>query len=174
MYQGEQQDTYFLDKVAAEVAPEGFDLIIDDGSHIGQYTRLAFWHLYTKHLKPGALYFIEDWGTGYWSTYPDGKHYEPKAPDFAWHEKILNALAKNNLVNKITLLKKIIGKLRYTQVKNQFSSHQYGMVGFVKELVDECGIAQITDERFGIKNRKKSQIEWMRISLGHVIVKKPE
>jgi len=172
-YQGEQQDYEFLDKLAAEVAPQGFDVIIDDGSHIGQYTRLAFWHLYRNHLKPGGLYFIEDWGTGYWTNYPDGRLYYPQPIDFAWHEKILNALAKNSFIKQNTLLKKIVGKLRYTKVKNHFPSHQYGMVGFIKELIDECGAPDITDERFGTKNKRESQIEWMRVSVGHVIVKKP-
>jgi spermidine synthase len=65
-YQGEQQDRLLLDRIGREQAPEGFDVIIDDASHIGQLTRLSFWHLYQNHLKPGGFYFIEDWGTGYW------------------------------------------------------------------------------------------------------------
>src|SRR4029077_9164837 len=34
-YQGMQQDTGLLDRIARETAPEGFDVIIDDCSHIG-------------------------------------------------------------------------------------------------------------------------------------------
>jgi spermidine synthase len=53
--------------VARKTAPEGFDIIIDDASHFGDLTKIAFWHLFDNHLKPSGLYVIEDWGTGYWS-----------------------------------------------------------------------------------------------------------
>jgi len=73
LFQGSQADTTFLSKVAARIAPEGFDIIIDDASHFGDLTKIAFWHLFENHLKLGGLYVIEDWGTGYWSDWPDGK-----------------------------------------------------------------------------------------------------
>lgn len=34
-YQGEQQDTALLDRIRREQAPDGFDVIIDDASHVG-------------------------------------------------------------------------------------------------------------------------------------------
>ena len=54
IYQGEQQDRAFLDRVRQEVAPDGFDIIIDDASHIGLYTRESFWHLFDNHLVNGG------------------------------------------------------------------------------------------------------------------------
>jgi len=63
--------------VARKTAPEGFDIIIDDASHFGDLTKIAFWHLFDNHLKPSGLYVIEDWGTGYWSDWTDGKTYRP-------------------------------------------------------------------------------------------------
>ncbi len=110
IYQGSQQDTSFLDRVADEVAPDGFDVVIDDAAHIGEYSRICFWHLFLNHLKPGGMYVIEDWGTGYWDSFPDGKHYEAQA-----------------------------GCDDGDSPQVRFPSHDYGMVGFVKELVDECG-----------------------------------
>ena len=74
VYQGEQQDRDLLDRIAADVAPGGFDIIIDDASHIGQFTRISFWHLFKHHLKPGGLYFVEDWGCSYFRNFPDGKN----------------------------------------------------------------------------------------------------
>jgi len=62
----------FLSEVACKTAPEGFDIIIDDASHLGKLTKIAFWHLFETHLKGGGFYVIEDWGTGYWSDWPDG------------------------------------------------------------------------------------------------------
>jgi hypothetical protein len=65
LFEGNQADTAFLSEVAIRTAPEGFDIIIDDASHIGELTRTAFWYLFDHRLKPGGLYAIEDWGTGY-------------------------------------------------------------------------------------------------------------
>ena len=78
VFQGDQADTAFLSKVASRTAPDGFDIIIDDASHIGELTKATFWHLFDRHLKPGGLYAIEDWGTGYLDDFPDGKRFEPK------------------------------------------------------------------------------------------------
>ena len=64
---------------ARKTAPEGFDIIIDDASHFGDLTKIAFWHLLDNHLKPSGLYVIEDWGTGYWSDWPGGKSDRPRS-----------------------------------------------------------------------------------------------
>src|SRR5687767_3366107 len=75
VYQGMQQDTALLDRIAQETAPEGFDVIIDDCSHIGELTRLSFWHLFDNHLKPGGLFVIEDWSCSYWDSWFDGTRF---------------------------------------------------------------------------------------------------
>ena len=62
VFEGSQADPKFLSVVADEIAPEGFDIIIDDASHIGGLTKIAFWHLFDNHLKTNGLYVIEDWG----------------------------------------------------------------------------------------------------------------
>jgi hypothetical protein len=54
---GSQNDSEFLSKVAEQHG--GFDVIIDDGSHINQYTINAFNTLW-PHLKSGGSYIIED------------------------------------------------------------------------------------------------------------------
>ncbi|WP_439631164.1 class I SAM-dependent methyltransferase [Gemmata sp.] len=173
-FQGEQQDPVVLDRIAAEVAPDGFDVVIDDASHVGQFTRLSFWHLYEHHLKPGGLYFIEDWGTGYWPDYPDGRHYTPPEPVFSRRERVFNALAPRPWVRGSRALRKAVGYLRWNWVQARFPSHDYGMVGFVKELVDECGAADRTHHQFGRGTPRASRLEWVRVSHGHVIVKKPD
>lgn len=95
IYSGRQEDTALLSRIAKEVAPDGFDIVIDDASHIAAPTRASFWHLFDNHLKPGGLFAIEDWGTGYWERWPDGSALKPGVP------------------------------------------HTAGMVGLVKELIDE-------------------------------------
>ncbi len=54
VYPGKQQDKALLDRIAKENAPDGFDIIIDDCSHIGEITKTTFWHPFNKHLKPGG------------------------------------------------------------------------------------------------------------------------
>jgi len=102
IYQGRQEDTSVLSRIAAEVAPDGFDIVIDDASHIAGPTRAGFWHLFDNHLKPGGLFAIEDWGTGYWERWPDGRAWRAGEP------------------------------------------HHAGMVGFIKELIDEQGAHDLT------------------------------
>lgn len=124
LYQGFQQDLEFLDKVGQETAPDGFDIIIDDASHMGELTGISFWHLFDNHLKPGGIYCIEDWRTGYWDDWVDGKKYR-----FLSHQH--------------TFLEKVIA--RVLRHKRKFPSHLYGMVGLIKQLVDELGMDAITD-----------------------------
>jgi SAM-dependent methyltransferase len=75
VYQGYQQDPDVLDRLAAEVAPDGFDVVVDDASHLGEYTRDSFWYLFRHHLKPGGIYVIDDWGCAYSNDWADGHRY---------------------------------------------------------------------------------------------------
>jgi len=61
---------YFLQKTL-EIPGYTFDFIIDDCSHRAAETSISFWHLFHDHLRPGGIYAIEDWGTGYWSDFGD-------------------------------------------------------------------------------------------------------
>ena len=63
-YAGDQADEKLLIEICEKNAPEGFDIIIDDASHIGELTRKSFRYLF-KYLKSGGIYVIEDWFTGY-------------------------------------------------------------------------------------------------------------
>jgi SAM-dependent methyltransferase len=58
-------------------------------------------------LKPGGFYVVEDWATGYWADWPDGGLFEDLALDHGG------------------------------PVPKRIPTHDYGMVGFVKHLVDE-------------------------------------
>jgi hypothetical protein len=55
VFEGSQADTRFLSEVAVKTAPEGFDIIIDDASHIGKIKRTTFQNLFYHHLKPEEL-----------------------------------------------------------------------------------------------------------------------
>jgi hypothetical protein len=136
VFEGKQQDPGFLSRVASTIAPEGFDIIIDDASHFADVTKLTFWHLFEHHLKPGGLYAIEDWGTGYLDDWPDGRRFNPRLP-------ILRRIR--------SLLPESLRK----RIKAPFPCHAYGMVGFIKELVDEQGADSIAAGRKAPPRRSK-------------------
>lgn len=177
IYQGGQQDTELLDRVARECAPEGFDVIIDDCSHVGELARVSFWHLFENHLKPGGLYVIEDWGTGYWNFWPDGVHYRPRRRRAALNpvryrlSRVATRLY-NGPLGRLPLAGRIASAAKRTLQTGLYKSHDYGMVGFVKELVDELGAADITHPDFGLGPHRPSRFREMKLSTSHLIVVK--
>ncbi|MGV7222856.1 MAG: class I SAM-dependent methyltransferase [Nitrospinales bacterium] len=175
MYTGLQQDKEFLDHVCRESAPDGFDVIIDDCSHIGELTRISFWHLFNNHLKPGGIYVIEDWGTGYWDTYSDGRRFKSAflnyrtSPSEAMQRGIISAYKR---AGKKPFLKNMLNQVMIRIVPKKFQNHNFGMVGFIKSLVDECGIADITHQKFGVPPQRQSKFKKMQISHGQVFIVK--
>jgi hypothetical protein len=91
---------------AGKIAGGAFDVIIDDASHIGYLTKRALCYLFPRWLKPGGHYVIEDIGTAFLPEYPDSATYV----DPPWDDAAPDA--------------------------RLFKSHQLGMVGVVKQLID--------------------------------------
>ena len=139
IFQGDQTDVEFLSRVAAEIAPTGYDIIIDDASHIGLKTKKSFWHLFDNHLKCGGYYFIEDWGTGYWDSYPDGRVFD---------------LDTNHCDME------------------SLESHTSGMVGFIKQLVDEVAASDVTRKNRLNLMQRQSKFQSMTIFPGIVVIHK--
>jgi hypothetical protein len=174
-YQGAQEDTGLLDRIAAEAAPDGFDIIIDDCSHIGVLSRVSFWHLFDNYLKSGGLYIIEDWGTGYWDHWVDGVSYRPGRKTFnhTWYRLIrgIARLQRNRFLNRIPLLKSFLRRAKAAAIKRDYHAHEYGMVGFIKELVDELGMADIGAATAG-GPRLHAKFREMRLFHSHLFVTK--
>jgi hypothetical protein len=105
--QANQIDTTRLVQICNQHAPEGLDVVIDDASHIGAFSRITFSILFPR-LNSNGYYFVEDWGTGYWDDWVDGSRYQRFEPGRGNHD-----------------------------VPLRIPSHDSGMVGFVKELLDE-------------------------------------
>lgn len=170
VYQGEQQDTELLDRIARETAPEGFDVIIDDCSHIGELTRVSFWHLFDNHLKSGGLFVIEDWSASYWDSWPDGVAFTPDSHHafnptmFRLRSAVANAQKRMPALNPLFRFAKRVLNHR------QFRSHEYGLVGFIKELVDECGMADITRADRGTPPYRPSKFKELRVKPGQVFI----
>jgi hypothetical protein len=114
---GDQSDAELMRHIRDDHAPNGFDVIIDDASHIGTTTARSLQALYTEHLCPGGLYCIEDWGTGY-------------LPD--WHDG-------GRLTSPLDVM-----NLDSTQIPMDgrddalvaMPSHDMGLVGVIKRLID--------------------------------------
>jgi hypothetical protein len=152
LYEGNQEDLQLLSRVADEKASEGFDIIIDDASHVGESSKKTFWHLFEKHLKVGGIYAIEDWGTGYWNDWPDGMSYAK------------GKSIESNFWNTSEFTNK--------DIKIPYYSHNYGMVGLVKQLVDELGAPNITRGRMFGTPKRFSKFERITITPSIVFIKK--
>lgn len=170
-YQGSQDDHVLLDHLIHECAPEGFDIVVDDASHVGTLSRASFQYLF-KHLKQGGIYVIEDWGTGYWKTWPDGAVYRPaRSRQFDTNRSFLLLMLRR-------LVKRLPGLSKWLQPREEtdsnFASHNFGMAGFIKELVDEVAWTDIAHPQFGNDQLEQrfSRIKEMTIYPGHVFVTK--
>ena len=173
-YQGMQQDTALLDRIAREQAPTGFDIVIDDCAHIGVLARASFWHLFDHHLKSGGVYVIEDWGTGYWDEWVDGIGYRARPQAFSpvlyRATRAVARLRQSRALRRVPLAGRMLSRLKAAVLKTQYHSHDYGMVGFVKELVDELGMADITHPQFGRTPHRPSKFRELRISPSHLFI----
>lgn len=170
-YRGSQEDDALLDTIADECAPDGFDIVIDDASHIGTLSRASFRNLFSRHLKSSGIYVVEDWGTGYWDSWPDGQAYRAG-----------NQQQHPTSVEKFSPLKRLIKRISWARrtsvpqhhIDPNFGSHNFGMVGFVKELVDEVGWQDITYPGRGNVDlpRHTPTIREMTVYPGHIFLVK--
>ena len=137
---GDQRNGEQLANFSDRYAPDGWDIVIDDASHYGSWSSLSFKALYPK-LKAGGLYVVEDWQTGYWDDWEDGSRYQ-------FIE--LNVLPDH--------------------VPPRVPSHDTGMVGFVKSLVDELVNRPVGNRYSQIGYPMK--FDWMHINDAFAVLKK--
>jgi SAM-dependent methyltransferase len=151
VYQGDQRDLGLLDRIGVDCAPDGFDIIIDDASHIAEFTKASFWHLFEHHLKPGGAYVIEDWRVGYWEAWDDGARYRPPGATRVWPHRLSPK----------------------PRPRSTFPSHDYGLVGFTKQLMDELGMDAITNPARGAPPPQRlPRFRRMEICPGQVFIVK--
>ncbi|MDK9703227.1 MAG: class I SAM-dependent methyltransferase [Sulfuritalea sp.] len=115
--QCDQTDEARLRAICEEHFANGLDLVIEDASHIGHLSKLTF-DIVFPHVRSGGLYIVEDWGSGYWETWPDGGRFtDCKVPG------------------------------NTARIAKTIRSHDSGMVGFVKSLVDYTATGDIASDR---------------------------
>jgi cephalosporin hydroxylase len=137
---GDQRNTAQLAAISERHAPSGWDIVIDDASHYGGWSLLSFQALFPR-LKNGGLYIVEDWATGYYDDWPDGSRFQRFPVDGP-----------------------------DSHIPRRLVSHDTGMVGFVKSLVDDVADRPISTRASHIAY--PSLFEFMNITPGFVILKK--
>jgi hypothetical protein len=142
-----------MQHIREQHAPQGFDVIVDDASHFGITTARSLQVLYSQHLRAGGLYCIEDWGTGYMPNWHDGG--QIAAPvDIAHLDSAATPMGTE------------------TATPVPMPSHDLGMVGLVKRLVDHVasGTARAAQpDAIG----EVLAIESMTVQDGIVVLRKP-
>ncbi|MEA2637909.1 MAG: hypothetical protein QOE18_966, partial [Chloroflexota bacterium] len=151
--EGDQADPALMRRLRDTHAPAGFEVIVDDASHMGVTTARSLQVLYPEHLRPGGLYCIEDWGTGY-------------LPD--WHDggRLAERLDVTNLDSSDAPI------LAEGPSPVLMSSHPMGMVGLTKRLVDHTArktAAWAQPDAVG----EALEIETMTVCDGIVALRKP-
>jgi SAM-dependent methyltransferase len=154
LVRGDQTDAAVLQRARADHAPNGFDIIIDDASHLGVTTARSLQRLYREHLRPGGVYCIEDWGTGYLSTWPDGQE--------------LTGMVGSDELDRSPSDPEPGG-----DGPIHLPSHDVGMVGLVKRLVDHVAagttLAHLATEHVDTP----LDIAAMEVYDGVVVLRKP-
>lgn len=150
---GDQRDKEFLYNLCERHTKEGFDIIIDDASHYANFTEASFLICFNQLLKPGGIYVIEDWGTGYWEDWPDGKIYKA---------------SKDHLIYKLREEYKG-GKEYDAPKKKNYENHSSGMVGFVKQFIDELSIEDIKHSNKKLESNQ-TDIAGLFYALGQVFI----
>lgn len=170
LYQGYQDDANLLGRIRAECAIDGFDIIIDDASHVGTVSRRSFELLFKNHLKRNGIYVVEDWGTGYWSSWQDGKRYELARNSLDFYRPCI----ASKLLSRYKKICKRLGLRLSPKTDNNFSSHNHGMVGFIKELIDELAWNDIAVHKNGNQKleQRPSLIKEISLYAGHAFITK--
>jgi hypothetical protein len=152
---GDQSDSDVLSRVRADYAPDGFTVVIDDASHLGVLSARSLQGLYEHHLQEGGLYIIEDWGTGYMLDWPDGGAAE--FVDVAQLDVPPEAKPTPDGL---------------TPSGTSLPSHDLGMVGLTKRLVDHVAAPDL--RHFSPNSVGNAlAIDRMVIQHGLVVLQKP-
>jgi hypothetical protein len=68
------QDSPYLALRARELSPGGWDLIVDDASHVGELSERTFALLWPL-VRPGGWYVLEDWPVAFTEPYASSGSY---------------------------------------------------------------------------------------------------
>jgi hypothetical protein len=115
MWKGDQTDCALLAEIRHKHAPGGFDIVIDDASHLGAETAASLRCLFNAHLRSGGLYVIEDWFTGYTDWWADGRIMDEAGFEVEGAGRVRRSLGGGT----------------------RFPSHDFGIPGVIKQVIDQ-------------------------------------
>lgn len=150
---GDQRDKQFLQKTSEKYTKGGFDIIIDDASHYANFTEATLLICFPNLLKSGGIYVIEDWGTGFWSDWPDGENFY---------------LSEDHITYKLRQNYQFNSNYEYPY-KKSYCNHNIGMVGLGKQLLDELSIEDIKHSNKQMAEYKP-MIESMFFAKGQIFI----
>lgn len=111
---------------------DGFDIIIDDGSHVTEEQIFTLEYLF-PHVKSGGVYVIEDLHTSYWKDFGgEGMPGEPKASPRSTTEYLKELVDRVNYVGAFT------GCANRTMAKNRVDTgvDKHGTYSFPKDFFE--------------------------------------
>lgn len=73
---------------------------------------------------------------------------------------------------RLPFARPLASRLKRAVLAGRFRTHEFGMVGFVRELVDELGVADIRHPGHDTGPQRASKIREMRLSPSHLFVVK--
>jgi demethylmacrocin O-methyltransferase len=133
VFQGSQADSAVLERIARNRS--GFDVIIDDGSHINAHQIRSF-NILFPHLRPGGVYIIEDTQTSYWQGFGGG------AVGSAEYARSCMALVKN-LVDGLNHTEFPDPAYRASTLDREIVSIQFARNLIIIEKGDNSGVSNI-------------------------------
>ncbi len=130
LHRGDQTDEWFLCFLANSV--DGFDIIIDDGSHVVEDQIVTFECLF-PYVKSGGVYVIEDLHTSYWKEFGGrGGPGNPQSSPNSATEYLKKLVDHVNYVGAFT------GCANRTMAKNRVDTgvDQHGTYAFPKDFFE--------------------------------------
>jgi len=96
IFQGSQVDSEFLHEIVKQTG--GFDIIIDDGSHLNEHVIKTFEVLFPL-LNNNGWYVVEDMQTAYWSDFGgDSQDLEAKHTSINYFKQLVHSLNYRELI----------------------------------------------------------------------------
>ena len=93
----DQKNQEFLYKIVSTEFAGPLDVVIDDGSHYYEESKISFMTLF-PHIRPGGMYIIEDWSWSLWNPerFRNKNYFKDKTPLMDLITDLMNEIGKGS------------------------------------------------------------------------------